>query len=69
MLTLQCTQSYIAQVPASTGAAPSRTLRLQEAVQWRPGDKIVLTSTFWKDENVNQNEVRCCCVLFQPFAF
>lgn len=28
-----------------------------EAVQWKAGDKFVLTTTSWKDEMVNQNEV------------
>lgn len=42
-----------------TAAAGGRALRLQEAVRWAPGDRIVLTSTFWQDEiqNQNQNEV------------
>jgi hypothetical protein len=37
-----------ATVPASTAAVPSRTINLQEAVQWSPGDTIVLVTTAWK---------------------
>ena len=37
-------------VPASTAAVPSRTINLQEAVQWSPGDKIVLVTTAWKGQ-------------------
>lgn len=46
-----------ATILASTTAVPSRTIKLQEAVQWVPGEKIVLVTTFWKDEDQNQNEV------------
>ena len=47
-----------ATVPASTAAAPSRTIVLREAVAWTPGAQIVLVSTYWKDELANQNEAR-----------
>eukprot|EP00775_Hariotina_reticulata_P006839 gene6839-7057_t len=30
---------------------------IQEAVQWRPGNDILLVTTTWKDELINQNEV------------
>ncbi|WIA35607.1 hypothetical protein OEZ86_004028 [Tetradesmus obliquus] len=42
---------------SATVAAGSKVLPLQEAVQWQPGDSIVLVTTTWKDELVNQNEV------------
>ena len=48
-----------ATVLAFTANTPSRTITLQEAVQWQAGDAIVLVSTVWKDEYTNQNEVRC----------
>jgi len=44
-------------VRASTQAAPSKTIRVKDAVQWAAGDRIVLVTTYWKDEEVNQNEV------------
>jgi hypothetical protein len=37
-----------------TGA---KSIPLLEPVQWKAGDKFVLTTTSWKDEIVNQNEV------------
>ncbi len=49
-----------ATVPASTADSPTRTITLQEAVQWKAGDVIVLVSTVWKDEYFNQNEVGQC---------
>ena len=39
-----------ATVPASTAAVPSKVINLQEAVQWSPGDTIVLVTTAWKGE-------------------
>lgn len=42
----------------ATVAKDARALPLREAVSWRPGDKLVLTSTTWRDETNNQNEAR-----------
>jgi hypothetical protein len=41
---------------ASTVLAGAKSIPLLEAVQWKAGDKFVLTTTSWKDEIVNQNE-------------
>lgn len=35
----------------------ARAIPLTEPVQWEAGQKFVLTTTTWKDEFVNQNEV------------
>jgi hypothetical protein len=35
----------------------AKSLPLTNAVQWAAGDKIFITTTTWKDELVNQNEV------------
>lgn len=37
--------------------AGARSIPLSEPVQWKAGDKFVLTTTSWKDEIINQNEV------------
>lgn len=37
--------------------AGTKVIPLLEAVQWKAGDTFVLTTTSWKDEIVNQNEV------------
>jgi hypothetical protein len=42
---------------ASTVLVGAKSIPLVEAVQWKAGDKFVLTTTSWKDEIVNQNEV------------
>ncbi len=42
---------------ASTAASPSKVIKVQDAVQWAAGEKIVLVTTFLKDEVANQNEV------------
>lgn len=46
-----------ASVPASAAGAPVRSFSVRDPVAWRAGDRVVLTSTYWKDEDVNQNEV------------
>lgn len=35
----------------------AKSITLVEAVQWKAGDKFVLTTTSWKDELKNENEV------------
>lgn len=42
---------------ANTVLASATRIPLMEAVQWKAGDKFVLTTTAWKDEIINQNEV------------
>jgi hypothetical protein len=42
---------------SATVLAGSRTLPLQQPVQWRAGDRFFITTTAWKDELNNQNEV------------
>eukprot|EP00775_Hariotina_reticulata_P013903 gene13903-14021_t len=42
---------------AATVISGSQTIELQEPVQWKPGQDIVLLTTTWKDELHNQNEV------------
>lgn len=42
---------------ANTVLAGARSIPLSEQVRWKAGDKFVLTTTSWKDEIINQNEV------------
>lgn len=42
---------------SNTVLVGANSIPLVEAVQWKAGDKLVLTTTTWKDEIVNQNEV------------
>lgn len=37
---------------AATVAAGSKTITLQEPVQWRPGNDILLVTTTWKGRSV-----------------
>jgi hypothetical protein len=41
---------------AATAAAGAAALSLKEPVQWAAGSKVVVASTLWKDERLNQNE-------------
>ncbi|GMH41817.1 hypothetical protein BSKO_09727 [Bryopsis sp. KO-2023] len=42
---------------AKTASAGSNYAELQEAVDWQPGQMVFVTTTVWKDEWDNQNEV------------
>lgn len=42
---------------AATVLVGAKSIPLVEAVQWKAGDKFVLTTTSWKDELKNENEV------------
>jgi hypothetical protein len=35
----------------------TNVIRVQDPVDWRPGQLIVIASTIWRDEAENQNEV------------
>ena len=41
----------------ATVNAGTRALLLQEDVDWVPGQLIVVSTSIWKDEEINQNEV------------
>ena len=43
---------------AATAAAGTSTLTLQDPVNWTPGQLLVAATSIWRDEVVNQNEVR-----------
>ncbi|KAI3430644.1 hypothetical protein D9Q98_005237 [Chlorella vulgaris] len=43
---------------AQTAAAGAKSLKVKDAVQgWEQGQQVVITTTIWKDEQDNQNEV------------
>lgn len=42
---------------ATSARASDTALNLKEAVNWQPGQQLLITTTIWRDEWQNQNEV------------